>query len=87
MRVRLHENKNNLTYLLKEEHVIYNKVKYERLRKGVNTCGSNVAYRIYNFIKKDMDLEQYHKHMEDLSKSFGLSYDKLVAAFISYFIN
>ena len=85
-RIRLHENKKYLTYLLKDRIVIHNKIKYEKLRRGVNTCGSHVAYRIYNFLKKNMTLEQYQKHMADLSKNFGLSYDKLVAAFVSNYI-
>ena len=48
-RVSLDESKPYLTYLLKGRKYIYNKVKYEKLKKGVNPCGSHSSYRIYQF--------------------------------------
>ena len=85
-RVRLHEDKPYLTFLLKGRNYIYNKVKYEALRKGVNTCGSHSSYRIYQFKKYNLTLEQYHKHMLDLSKQYGIGFDKIVASFVSFFL-
>ena len=52
----LNENKKYLTYLLKGKTTIYNKVKYEILKKGVNTCGAHCAYRCYKFMKGDLIL-------------------------------
>jgi hypothetical protein len=85
-RLRLHEDKPYLTFLLKGRNYIYNKVKYELLRKGVNTCGSHSSYRIYQFKKYNLTLEQYHKHMLDLSKQYGIGFDKIVASFVSFFL-
>ena len=85
-RARLHESKPYLTYLLKGRKYIYNKVKYEVLKKGVNTCGSHSSYRIYQFKKYSLTLEQYQKHMLDLSKQYGIGFDKIVASFVSFFL-
>ena len=85
-RVRLQESKPYLTYLLKGRKYIYNKVKYEVLKKGVNTCGSHSSYRIYQFVKYSRTLEDYQKHMQDLSKQFGMGYDKIVASFVGFFL-
>ena len=85
-RVRLHESKPYLTYLLKGRKYIYNKVKYEVLKTGVNTCGSHSSYRIYQFLKYSRTLEDYQKHMQDLSKQFGIGYDKIVASFVGFFL-
>jgi hypothetical protein len=85
-RARLHESKPYLTFLLRERKYIYNKVKYEVLRKGVNTCGSHSAYRIYQFKKYNRTLEEYQKHMTELSKQFGIGFDKIVASFVSFFL-
>ena len=85
-RARLQESKPYLTYLLKGRKYIYNKVKYEVLKKGVNTCGSHSSYRIYQFLKYSRTLEDYQKHMQDLSKQFGMGYDKIVASFVGFFL-
>ena len=85
-RARLHESTPYLTYLLKGRKYIYNKVKYEVLKKGVNTCGSHSSYRIYQFLKYSRTLEDYQKHMQDLSKQFGMGYDKIVASFVGFFL-
>ena len=85
-RARLQESKPYLTYLLKGRKYIYNKVKYEVLKKGVNTCGSHSSYRIYQFVKYNRTLEDYQKHMQDLSKQFGMGYDKIVASFVGFFL-
>ena len=54
-----------LSRLLKNEHYIYNRVKYQNEDNYVNTCGSHVAHRIYRLINNNMTLEQYHKFMSD----------------------
>jgi hypothetical protein len=85
-RVRLHESKPYLTYLLKNNAYTYNKVKYEVLRKGINTCGSHSAYRIYQFKNYGLKLAEYQKHMANLSKQYGIGYDKIVARFVGFFL-
>ena len=85
-RTMLNENKKYLTYLLKNKATIYNKVKYEILRKGVNTCGAHCSYRCYKFMKDGLTLSEYQQHMNYISKIYGITYDKIVSAFASYFI-
>ena len=85
-RVKLHESQPYLTYLLKNKQYIYNKVKYEELRKGVNTCGSHCCYRIYKFQKENLTLPEYQKHMLGMSKQYGISYDAIVASFVGFFL-
>ena len=85
-RATLHESTPYLTYLLKGRKYIYNKVKYDVLKKGVSTCGSHSSYRIYQFLKYSRTLEDYQKHMQDLSKQFGMGYDKIVSSFVGFFL-
>ena len=84
-RVTLNESKPYLTYLLKGRKYIYNKTKYEVLRKGINTCGSHSSYRIYQFKKYGLKLPEYQQHMLNLSKQYGVGFDKVVARFVSFF--
>jgi hypothetical protein len=85
-RVKLHESKPYLTFLLKGRKYIYNKVKYEVLKRGVNTCGSHCCYRIYQFKKYNLTLEEYQRHMLEVSKRYGIGFDKIVASFVSFFL-
>jgi hypothetical protein len=85
-RARLNESKTYLKYLLRGKTYTFNRTKYEVLRKGVNTCGSHCAYRIYKFKKEGFTLQEYQEHMINLSKTYGLTYDALVAAFVNHFI-
>ena len=85
-RLSLNESKPYLTYLLKGRKYIYNKVKYEVLRKGINTCGSHSSYRIYQFKNYGLKLPEYHQHMLNLSKQYGVGFDKIVARFVSFFL-
>ena len=85
-RARLHESNPYLSYLLKNKPYIYNKVRYEVLRKGLNTCGSHCAYRIYKFQKDNLTMAEYQKHMIELSKQYGITYDAIVASFVGFFL-
>ena len=86
-RAQLKENVRYLTYLLKGKTHIHNRVKYDVLRKGVNTCGSHCCYRIYKFINNHMSLADYQKHMNELSKMYGITYDKIVATVVNYILS
>jgi hypothetical protein len=85
-RARLSESKPYLRHLLKNKTYTFNRTKYEILRKGVNTCGSHCAYRIHKFQKANFTLAEYQQHMNNLSKQYGISYDKIVARFVSFFL-
>jgi hypothetical protein len=85
-RARLHESKPYLKYLLKNKTYTFNRTRYEILRKGVNTCGSHCAYRIYQFKKYGLNLAEYEHHLLGLSKQYGIGYDRIVARFVSFFL-
>ena len=85
-RATLRESKPYLTYLLKGKSYTFNRTKYEILRKGVNTCGSHSAYRIYQFKKYGLNHAEYQQHMINLSKQYGIGYDRIVARFVSFFL-
>jgi len=85
-RARLNESKPYLKYLLKNKTYIFNRTKYEVLRKGVNTCGSHCAYRIYKSQKDNLTLGEYQRHMVELSEQYGIAYDAIVASFVGFFL-
>ena len=53
----------------------------QRLHGGVY-----VGERIYQFKKYSRTLEEYQKHMLELSQQFGIGFDKIVASFVSLFL-
>lgn len=81
-RAKLGESKNYLSYLLQGRKHIYNKVKYQVMKSGVNTCGSHVSYRCYKFKHDGFDLKTYQKHMRNTMQIYGLSADQVVAEFV-----
>ena len=48
-RLKLGESKKDLSYLLQGRTYIHNKVKFQHMKQGINTCGDHVAYRCYKF--------------------------------------
>ena len=53
------------------------------MKRGVNTCGDHVAYRCWLFKKKQFNLKDYQKHIENSTRLYGLTPDQLVAKFVS----
>ena len=51
-RLKLGESQKYLSYLLQGNPYVYSKIKYQVMRRGVNTCGDHVAYRCFLFKKK-----------------------------------
>ena len=58
----------------------------KKMKKGVNTCGSHSSYRIYQFKKYGLKLPEYQQHMLNLSKQYGVGFDKIVARFVGFFL-
>ena len=48
-RLKLGESQKYLSYLLQGRNYIYNKVKHQHMKQGINTCGDHVAYRCHKF--------------------------------------
>ena len=85
-RINLKENTYYLSNLLQGRNYVYNKVKYQQLRQGVNTCGDHISYRCYKLKNEGSNLKDYQDHMKKYSKLYGLTPDQLVASFVSKYI-
>ena len=72
-----------MSLLLQGKLYVYNKIKYQVMRRGVNTCGDHVSYRCFLFKKKQFNLRDYQKHIENSTRLYGLTPDQLVAKFVS----
>ena len=77
-----------LSHLLKqsEYNVIYNKTKFQSMAKDISTCGDHCVHRIYRLIHNDLNLDEYTSYMKHIKDEYGLSYDDIVAEFVSTFI-
>ena len=61
--------------------VVHNKVKYQKKNSDIKTCGRHISMRILNFLKVNVDLENYNKLMEQLKKDLKLPFDDIVTGF------
>lgn len=59
--------------------VIYNKVKFQQLKNGVNTCGRHVLFRLQCFEKYKMDLYKYINYMSNLKTKYKINPDNIVS--------
>ena len=50
-RIKLKENTYILSNLLQGRNYIDNKVKYQQMKEGINTCGDHATHRCYKFKK------------------------------------
>jgi hypothetical protein len=71
-----------LTKALGKFKVIYNKVAFQELENGVNTCGKHVILRILMLIHYNYTLSDYIRFMNELKKNYKLSYDEIVSLII-----
>ena len=85
-RLKLGESQKYLSFLLQGKPYVYNKIKYQVMKRGVNTCGDHVAYRCFLFKKKQFNLKDYQKHIRNYTHLYGLTPDQLVAKFVSDYI-
>ena len=83
----LQEDAPYLSNLLKHEHVIHNTVRYQELDSGVNTCGSHVVHRLHRLKNQKMDLDAYHNFMQSLKEDYNMSFDMIVAEFVTPFLS
>ena len=85
-RIKLKENTYYLSNLLQGRNYIYNKVKYQEMKEGVNTCGDHVCHRCYKFKNEGFNLKDYQDYMKNYTRLYGLTPDQLVASFVSKYI-
>jgi len=81
-RQRLNEAIPYLSNLLAKVAYIYNTVRFQSDDHTVNTCGSHVAFRLYNFKKNSMHLKQYQDYMKELKTESQMSYDFIVSEWV-----
>jgi len=81
-RKELGEGRKLLTPLLDccTQKVIYNPIKYQKDGSSINDCGRHCVYRVLCLIKKNMDLEQYFKHIKEIEKQTGYDADGIVSS-------
>ena len=86
-RVMLGEATPYLTNLLNkakgEFNVIYNPVAYQAKGNDKATCGAHDVMRLSQMLNHGQDLTDYYDYMTRIKKESGLSYDELVANFVS----
>ena len=75
-----------LTNLLKrwKGRIATNRVKFQEKGSGVATCGAYCVMRTACLRNDNMDLGEFQSYMEDLKRETGLSYDEVVANFVSH---
>ncbi len=85
---KLHEDKPLLSKLLDNttQHVIYNKTRFQSMAKEISTCGDHCVHRIYRLIYNDFNLDDYTSYMSHVKDEYDLTYDDIVAEFVSSFI-
>jgi hypothetical protein len=71
-----------LTYLLLKSkyNVEYNNYKLQEKKKGVNTCGRHILFRLIN---RDKNIDEYKKYLDKLVKKYKVNnYDELLTKII-----
>lgn len=66
----------------KRYDVIYNKMRFQQLKNGINTCGRWIIFRIILLKYFNYNLKDFINFVKDLSNKFGMSMDTLVSHFI-----
>lgn len=62
--------------------ILENRIRFQEMAVGVNTCGKWVAMRLLCLLCYKMDLKKFQKFMRSLRKEFGGDYDNQVELFV-----
>jgi len=62
--------------------ILENKVKFQEMAIGVNTCGKHISMRLLCLLCFKMNLKQFQRFMKSLRKEFGGGYDAQVEMFV-----
>jgi hypothetical protein len=73
----------NLLRSQKEFNVIHNPVAYQAKGTDKATCGAHDVMRLSQMLNHGQDLTDYYDYMTKIKKESGLSYDEIVANFVS----
>ena len=80
-RKQLNEDVPYLSNLIDKSNydAIYNDVKYQGMKGGINTCGRHVINRLLYMLKLSLNSRDYYKLMEHIKKATGRDYDDIVS--------
>lgn len=73
----------NLLKSQKDFNVIHNPVQYQSKGSDKATCGAHDVMRLSQMLNHGQDLTDYYDFMSRVKKESGLSYDEIVANFVS----
>lgn len=73
----------NLLRAQKEFNVIHNPVQYQSKGSDKATCGAHDVMRLSQMLNHGQDLTDYYDYITRIKKESGLSYDEIVANFVS----
>ena len=73
----------NLLKSQKDFNVIHNPVQYQSKGSNKATCGAHDVMRLSQMLNHGQDLTDYYDFMSRVKKESGLSYDEIVANFVS----
>ena len=73
----------NLLRAQKDFNVIHNPVQYQSKGSDKATCGAHDVMRLSQMLNHGQDLTDYYDYMTRIKKESGLSYDEIVANFVS----
>lgn len=81
-RKQLGQGKKLLTPLLDccVQKVVWNPIKYQKESSSINDCGRHCVYRILCLLKKNMNLDQYFKHIKEIERTSGMDADAIVSS-------
>ena len=83
----LGQSKPYLSLLLKKADkkfkAIHNAVPFQSSKHGVATCGAWDVMRVNQLVNHNQDLHEFQSYMEDVKKETGLTYDEIVANYVS----
>jgi len=83
----LGQSKPYLSMLLKKADkkfkAIHNAVPFQSSKHGVATCGAWDVMRVNQLVNHNQDLHEFQSYMEDVKKETGLTYDEIVANYVS----
>ena len=83
----LGQSKPYLSMLLKKAdkkfRTVHNTVPFQSSKHGVATCGAWDVMRVNQLVNHNQDLHEFQSYMEDVKKETGLTYDEIVANYVS----
>jgi len=83
----LGQSKPYLSLLLKKAEkkfeAIHNPVAFQSSKHGVATCGAWDVMRVNQLVNHNQDLREFADYMEQIKKETGLTYDEIVANYVS----